>query len=140
MTSHAERQRLAAMAAALRPDWPVNSLYTLLTDDVVLVKRSYQDVALALAWVGTDPATKTPARLAQPGPWWAATTAASVKAPTSVAARRCGECGGFHTPLSPHDPPEQARSHGRGAELARQALTEAQSNETNTEEGVPHGR
>lgn len=123
MTTHVERQRLAAMANALRPDWPLNSLYTLLTDDEVLVKRSYRDVALALAWVGTDAATKTPARLSQPGPWWGATTA-TVKTPAPTAVGHCGKCGVMHTPQSPCSPPDE-RSHGRAAHLAREALTAA---------------
>ena len=123
MTTHTERQRLAAMANALRPDWPLKSLYTLLTDDEVLVKRSYRDVACALAWVGTDPETKTPARLSQPGPWWG-TANTSVRPIASDKAHHCDKCGIVHTALSPCSPPAE-RAHGRGAELARAALKQA---------------
>lgn len=111
MTTHDERQRLAAMANALRPDWPLKSLYTLLTDDDVLVKRSYRDVAQALAWVGTDPQTKTPARLKEPGPWWGA-AAATTKGPVVTAVGHCAKCGVMHTPQSPCSPPAR-RSHGK---------------------------
>lgn len=124
MTSHLERQRLSSMANALRPDWPLKSLYTLLTDDEVLVKRSYQDVACALAWVATDPETKTPARLSQPGPWWGPTNASVTRPLASDKAHHCEKCGIVHTALSPCSPPDQ-RAHGRGAEAARAALAEA---------------
>ena len=124
MTSHVERQRLSAMANALRPDWPLKSLYTLLTDDEVLVKRSYRDVACALAWVATDPETKTPARLAQPGPWWGSTNATVSRPIASDKAHHCDKCGIVHTALSPCSPPAE-RAHGRGAELAREALKQA---------------
>jgi hypothetical protein len=114
MTTHIERQRLAAMANSLRPDWPLKSLYTLLTDDEVLVKRAYRDIAVALAWVGTDPDTRTPARLAEPGPWWgtAATTLTSRPHAPNDKATHCGECGIVHTALSPCSPPNK-RTHGK---------------------------
>jgi len=123
MTTHTERQRLAAMANALRPDWNIRSLYTLLTDDETLARRAYRDVATALAWVGTDPDTRTPARLAEPGPWWG-TAATSVNRPANAPgdkAARCKTCGLVHTALSPCSPPGQ-RSHGAGAAAARAAL------------------
>lgn len=109
MTTHDERQRLAAMASALRPDWPVRSLYTLLTDDEVLVKRAYRDVATALAWIGTDPETKTPARLKEPGPWWSATVSTKAGGPVLVAPGRHEACGGFHAPSAPCNPPDNHR-------------------------------
>lgn len=71
-----EAARLAAAGNALRPDWPAQSLLTLLLRDHA--DRAWQDIAVALAWVATDETSTTPARLAQPGPWWAATRPANV--------------------------------------------------------------
>ena len=50
-----EAERLAAAANALRPDWPVSSLLTYLSKHKA---RAYRDVAVALAWIATDPQTK----------------------------------------------------------------------------------
>lgn len=71
MPSDTELERLAAMGNALRPEWPVKSLLTHLRNHHAT--RAYRDLAVALAWVATDPATLTPARLAESGPWWRAT-------------------------------------------------------------------
>lgn len=73
-----EIERIAAMGNALRPDWPIKSLRSYLAAN--LGTRTYQDLAIALAYIATDPATQTPARLLENGPWWAATAAHSVKA------------------------------------------------------------
>jgi hypothetical protein len=64
-----EIQRLAHAGNALRPDWPVQSLRTWLERHS---HRAYHDVARALAWVATDPLTRTPRRMDEPGPWWPA--------------------------------------------------------------------
>lgn len=72
MATNNEIQRLAGMANALRPDWPARSVASILQRDHGA--RAYQDLAIALAYVATDPATKTPARLAEAGPWWLATS------------------------------------------------------------------
>lgn len=72
MISKTEAERLAAMAHAMRPDWPIPSLLTFLATQRT---RAYRDLAVALAWVATDPATHTPARLNENGPWWRATQA-----------------------------------------------------------------
>jgi hypothetical protein len=69
-----EADRIAAAAHALRPDWPLASLRTLLARPEV-VNRSRRDVAVALAWVACESATKTPARVLEAGPWWIATNA-----------------------------------------------------------------
>ena len=72
MATENEIQRLAAMANQLRPEWPIKSLITLLARDHAA--RPYRDLAVALAWIATDARTKTPARLAEAGPWWTATS------------------------------------------------------------------
>jgi hypothetical protein len=69
-----EADRIAAMAHALRPDWPLASLRTLLQRPE-MASRTRRDVAVALAWVACESATKTPARVLEAGPWWQATNA-----------------------------------------------------------------
>jgi len=66
-----ELTRLAAMANALRPDWPAQSVRTYL--DTTHAHRAYRDIAVALAWIAADPTTQTPKRLEHPGPWWTTT-------------------------------------------------------------------
>lgn len=68
-----EVERLAAAVAELRTDWPVGSLRTFIARD--LSHRAYRDVAVAFAWIATDPDTQTPKRVLEAGPWWAATQA-----------------------------------------------------------------
>lgn len=72
MATADELTRLAAMGNALRPDWPTNSLRSHLAANHGT--RSYRDLAVALAWICTDPETRTPARLSEAGPWWVTTT------------------------------------------------------------------
>ena len=98
MTTDNELQRLAAMANALRPEWPIRSLLTLLTKHAA---RPYRDLAVALAWVATDARTKTPARLAEAGPWWTATSMAEGAGPGQSSPmcpehtdQKAGHCGG----------------------------------------------
>ena len=71
MATDNELSRLADMAATLRPEWPARSVRTILARDHR--DRAYADLAVALAALATDPATKTPARLAEHGHWWLAT-------------------------------------------------------------------
>jgi hypothetical protein len=96
-TSHDERQRLAAMGHTLRPDWPAGSLFALITDQ--LQNRSYRDIAIALAFIATDPTTRTPGRLKEHGPWWEAARPAATT--TQRGNSRCDKCGIFHAPTSP---------------------------------------
>lgn len=102
----AELARLSAAGNILRPDWPERSLRAYLADKHG--RRPYRDLAVALAWVAVDPATETPGRLEEDGPWWqaAATTAASV---TPMPPRLCRVCrnpqcdGAAHVPRSRGD-------------------------------------
>ncbi len=87
MISRDETERLAAMANALRPDWPLKSLTTFIVNE--LTRRTYREVAIALAWVATDPATDTPKRMLEAGPWWNASRAQA--ATVSVVVTRCPE-------------------------------------------------
>ncbi len=87
MISRDETERLAAMANALRPDWPLKSLTTFIVNE--RTRRTYREVAIALAWVATDPATDTPKRMLEAGPWWNASRAQA--ATVSVVVTRCPE-------------------------------------------------
>lgn len=80
MVTTTEIGRLAAMANALRPDWPIQSVRTLLAADHS--SRAFRDLAVALAAIATDPTTRTPRRLAESGPWWNA--AQSVSGESSI--------------------------------------------------------
>lgn len=66
-----EIERLALMAHALRPDWPAKALRTFIGNQ--LTDHSYQDTAVAFAFIACDPKTETPARILAAGPWWNAT-------------------------------------------------------------------
>lgn len=70
MLTRTEAERLAAATHALRPDWPISSLMTLLGE---YRDRAYRDLAIALAYIATDAATVTPGRLREAGPWWRVT-------------------------------------------------------------------
>jgi hypothetical protein len=63
--------RLAAVGNALRPEWPAQSLLSLLKRE--FSSRAYRDVAVAMAYVAADEETTTPGRLLENGPWWQAT-------------------------------------------------------------------
>ena len=69
----AEIDRLASAINQLRPDWPTLSLRTFISTN--LADRHYRDAIIALGWVAADPATHTPARALEAGPWWRAALA-----------------------------------------------------------------
>lgn len=121
MIDHDGTHRLAAMANALRPDWPVKSLVTFIGAN--LQQRTYREAAIALAWVACDPVTETPKRLLEAGPWWSATRAQA--ATVSVIPTRCGE----HPTRRALDCPECAETASadptEGAAAVRAALREA---------------
>lgn len=138
MLERTEIERLAQMAHALRPDWPVKSVHTWLAASYT--DRAYRDVAVALAWVATDAKTVTPKRMDEMGPWWVATRAASSDATDtrftrcpqpghgSFPASNCGACrsediAGEGTRTDPrHTDPEHLAIYERGARRARAAI------------------
>ncbi len=146
MLNRTEIERLAKMAHALRPDWPVSSLCTILNADHR--DRAYADVAIALAVIATDPATKTPKRLSESGPWWSASQAVFGIRDTATPPRhtdpRCTKPGHEHELahncrscradnlaagyVGPSDPPairpDQASTNASGAALVRAAMSE----------------
>lgn len=64
-----DAERIAKATNIHRPDWPVQSLITILADQKHRVAR---DVAIAMTWIALDPDTRTPRRIAEDGPWWKA--------------------------------------------------------------------
>ena len=96
MNDH-ETERIAKAVNVLRPDWPVNSLITLMGKDQ-LKHRPRRDVLVALCWVASESNSHTPARVLEAGPWWKATQAD-------------GDTGGGHKhPMRAGDP-DECRSH-----------------------------
>ena len=63
-------ERIAAATHAYRPDWPPGSIVALIERDPSLRAKTYQDLADAMTHIATDPATQTPARVREVGPWW----------------------------------------------------------------------
>lgn len=125
MISRDETERLAAMANALRPDWPLKSLTTFIVNE--LTRRTYREVAIALAWIATDPATDTPKRMLEAGPWWNASRAQA--ATVSVVVTRCAVQGHEHLPAARCPACEEANrgevDHEAGVAAVREALAKA---------------
>lgn len=67
MPSQIELERLAAAINQLRPDWPRTSLLTYLSEHA---NRAYADLAIAAVAIAVDPASRTPRRMDEAGPWW----------------------------------------------------------------------
>jgi hypothetical protein len=85
-----EIERIALATNALRPDWPLASIRTLIRTK--LIQRTRRDVAVALAWVACESQTKTPARVLEAGPWWQTTNESTVPRPPKVE-EACHDCG-----------------------------------------------
>jgi hypothetical protein len=128
MPSPAEIARLAAAVNLLRPDWPTASLQTYLASSHA--QRPIHDLAVALVFVATDPATKTPKRLGENGPWWHATRAVDRQwSPPKF----CPDCSTLHYDDEPHgrrQEPEPGAYH-RGTAAARALLAEAKAHPSN---------
>lgn len=91
MNDH-EAQRIAAAMHAARPDWPTSSVLTLIRKN--LIDRPRRDVFVAFAWVASEPASHTPARVLEGGPWWRAAGIEGVATTREVLTpdQRCGIC------------------------------------------------
>jgi hypothetical protein len=139
MLDETQVHRLAGMAHALRPDWPVKSLVTFI--DANLTARAHRDVAVALAYVACDPKSATPKRILEAGPWWRAT---AVEGNTTRPPKReeaCAICGreqiqhGLHAEHDFTDVDHASRDRSNAAHLARAEL--AQSRASLCTHGVP---
>lgn len=121
MIDHDGIQRLAAMANALRPDWPVKSLATFIGGN--LRARTYREAAVALAWVACDPETETPKRMLENGPWWQASRAQA--GTVSVIPTRCGEHPAHRAATCPECDAASRGDAQQGAATVRAKLAEA---------------
>lgn len=132
-----ELERIAAMAVALRPEWVLASVLTNLKANHGT--KPYRDLAVAIAWIATDPDTLTPGRLLEAGPWWAATTPRDSTDARSHGNPYCNQCGHAHPLNAPHDIHRKAidrdnperRNH---IEAARQAALAAAHGTTDEQE------
>ncbi len=80
MATDHELQVVAAVVAAVRDDWPARSVLALLRREPTLRDRPYRHLAVAAVVVALDPATKTPKRLVEFGPWWQAAAVSTAEA------------------------------------------------------------
>ena len=94
MATKTELERLAAEGAALRPDWPVRSVLTYLANNHA--HRAYRDLAVALAYIATDPTTITPKRLGESGAWWMVSPETAASTVPRAGAVRCTIPGHEH--------------------------------------------
>ncbi|TDE03449.1 hypothetical protein [Jiangella asiatica] len=123
-----ECARLAAAVNHYRPEWPQASLLSFITKN--LAARAYRDAAVALTWVATDPATETPARVLENGPWWVAARA-DEKAPTpdNSVAGKCPRCPAWTIPGDGH-----ACTPAEPTEAYRRARADLAAHTTDSEE------
>lgn len=90
MLTRTSAERIAQAINALRPSWPVPSLMTFLGKCQNMPER---DVALQLVYVALDPASKTPARIHEDGPWKRILSSApAVKHVRSIEPTDCAIC------------------------------------------------
>lgn len=89
MIDKAAAERIAQAVHDLRPEWPAQSVLTLIGNSEDLRTRAYRDLAVAFAYVACDPASLTPGRVREAGPWWAHTNAE--RATVSAVTTRCGD-------------------------------------------------
>ena len=74
-----DARRIAETANALRPDWPIGSLMTLLAEHR---NKDALDVHLAVVWIAYDDTIESPAILRAEGPWWKLRRSTALGAPT----------------------------------------------------------
>lgn len=103
MNEH-EIERIAAAFHTLRPDWPAASLRTMLTKRAAHMPR--RDVCVMLAWIACEPASATPARMFETGPW---KRAAAVEGEQSPRNPRPGEV--CHACSKPEQHPYHDEDH-----------------------------
>lgn len=94
MATPTELARVAALATALRPDWPTRSVLTFLEREHAT--KAYRDLAVAMAHIACDPTTQTPKRLSESGPWWQATADPTATAVPAATDPRCTVYGHEH--------------------------------------------
>lgn len=112
MPEPTELDRLVAVFAAIRVDWPSRSIRTYLGENHQ--HSGAHGLLVAGAACYGDPLTKTPARLREAGPWWKAAQAASGEVDQTSAPPR-------HLPEDDRPPQPDEVAH-RGAAVCRELL------------------
>lgn len=131
MATDHELQVVAAVVAAVRDDWPARSVLAMLRRESTLRDRPFRHLAVAAVVVALDPATKTPKRLTEFGPWWQAAAVSTAEATSTPGpgkeppcervghehelARNCRACAAERhadtaadtTPMQPAPPPAE---------------------------------
>lgn len=64
-----EAQKIANAINALRPDWSINGLMSVLGDSRN-INRPTTDMTLAFVALALDPKSRKPTRIYEHGPWW----------------------------------------------------------------------
>ena len=90
MATDHELQVVAAAVAALRDDWPARSVLAHLRREPGLRDRPYRHLVVAAVAVAVDPASKSPGRLTQSGPWWRAAALSTEDATPDPPHPKCG--------------------------------------------------
>lgn len=135
-----EIRRLAHAINEHRPDWPVSSLTTFITRE--LAKHTYRDAAVALTWVAVDqkpdgsPASETPKRVTEGGPWWRAACIEGEQTLTPpkrdeqcrVCGRRLGSCICGNQATKP-TPPAAPQTVAEALAAARAAIAQTNQEE-----------
>lgn len=69
MLSKDEAQRIASAVNALRPDWSINGLMSVL-GDTRCRNRPRKDLTIAFVTLALDETSRKPTRIYEHGPWW----------------------------------------------------------------------
>ena len=118
MIDKAEAERISQAVHDLRPEWPAQSVLTLIATNNDLRSRAYRDLAVAFAYVACDETSLTPGRVRENGPWWSHTNAQ--KATVSAITTRCPDHPA-HTAWNCPDCEAGAVTPERARQLAQQA-------------------
>lgn len=95
--------RIATAINAIRPDWRIDSMVTMIGQRHQ--HRVPSDLGAALMWIALDPGSSNPGRVNEQGPWWSARSAQLDIAPQPPPMRR-----GEFTSTDP-TPPDRAAEH-----------------------------
>ena len=120
-----ETARLAAAAHALRPDWPLTSLRTFITDRYL--HEPTHRLAVALVLCALDPTSQTPARLAENRAYWPTLDGRQERHQPPRAGEQCpthpgywaGNCGACRVDRYGDDPDRGERMTSTGQETSR---------------------
>ena len=122
MLTRNEAERLAGAIHSLRPEWPAASLLTFLGKHK---DRPLLEITVELAWVAQLPETRTPARIAEDGPWKRAiggrefNTSAHIRRPSDDDCATCGRPRDTHGPIDADHPYMHSNDHARALAARR---------------------